>query len=66
MGFGIGSAAGSVGSSTIPLVIQSMVSQKLNIYTLFTGCGLLGIIFIVFLPETLNKPLTNEIEEIQY
>ncbi len=45
-----------------PVVIGYFTINKLNTMLLFTFAGLAGVGSMLFLPETLNKPLKEEVD----
>ena len=65
MGFGIGSAAGAIASSSGNIILSSLSENSINPQIFFCLCAILAIATLFFLPETMNMPLTDEIEEIQ-
>ena len=65
-GFGVASSIGAISSSTGSIIIVNVFDDNgINHYIFFTFVALLAISALVFLDETKNKPLKNEIVEIQ-
>lgn len=65
IGFGVGSAAGAIASSSGGPILSTLVDNSISPMIFFTLCGIIGAAVLFFLPETHNKPLEDEIEEIQ-
>lgn len=57
MGFGVGSAAGAIASSSGGVILTAMQSNGIAPTIFFVLCGVLAIAVLLFLPETMNKPL---------
>ena len=60
-GFGINSAFARVGSITFPMLIE-LLSQYVTIVFIAMNVGCFCL--MMFLPETMNKPLATEIPEV--
>ena len=61
IGFGIGSAAGAIASSSGNAIIFGLADNGITPMIFFTLVGILAIATLFFLPETHNKPLVDEI-----
>ena len=63
LGFGIGSSAGAIASTSSQVVMPFFQQNNVNPMTLLSLLSVLTIFFIYKLPETLNVPLADEIYE---
>ena len=59
-GFGSNSVCADIGGMLFPLLIE-LLSENVNY--LFTLVNIISIILLLFLPETLGKPLPNSLPE---
>ena len=63
LGFGIGSSAGAIASTSSQVIMPIFQQNNFNPMTLLTFFSLISLYFINRLPETLNVPLADEIHE---
>ena len=65
IGFGVGSAFGALSSASSQVVLPFFQQKGYNPMILFTLLGAASYYLVQMLPETLNAPLEEEIEEVK-
>ncbi len=63
LAFGWASATGTIGSTGIPYLVLLADKVNLNQWVIPGALGALATLAVFFLPETLNKPMQEEIYE---
>jgi OCT family organic cation transporter-like MFS transporter 4/5 len=63
LAFGWASAVGTIGSSLVPFLVLAVNEAGLNQWILPGALGLISAACAIWLPETLNKPMSEEIYE---
>lgn len=63
LAFGWASAIGTIGSSACPYLVLATSKLDLNQWILPGALGLIAAVCAIWLPETLNKPMQEEIYE---
>lgn len=64
LGFGIASSAGAIASTTSQVIMPFFQQHNIDPMILLTFLALLCLVFVRLLPETLDVPLRDDVQEI--
>ncbi len=64
MGTGISSAFGTLAAASTPYYLGLIRSHRLNVFNLFFMMAITAVTCLALLPETLHRPLSEEIAEM--